>query len=181
MQYYNNTNTTLSKQSNRIKKIGDFLEIWATISENDYDSKSIAFFAQKSSTKFDLYFNKIDNSKIPNGLNRNIKDIYNIFGNEKKEIYLNEWTIMSLNSALVIYNNYCKKGQTKVFDIAYRYLGMGHIEVLSCDLDSHLLFKRPDGGSSGHDREANFDEVINKGSSNYTQMFFTEWFYKTII
>ena len=47
---------------------------------------------------------------------------------------------MSLDKAIEIYKNYCNNGQNKVFDIGYRYMGMGHIEVISCDLDSHLLF-----------------------------------------
>ena len=28
------------------------------------------------------------------------------------------------------YKELCSKGQTNVFDIGYRYLGMGHIEML---------------------------------------------------
>ena len=35
-------------------------------------------------------------------------------------------------------------------------MGMGHVEVVSCDLETHLLFYRPDGGSNSYDREANY-------------------------
>ena len=37
---------------------------------------------------------------------------------------------------------------------------MGHIEVLSCDLSTHRLYTRPDGGSNGYDRKpiTNYDK-----------------------
>jgi hypothetical protein len=54
---------------------------------------------------------------------------------------------------------------------------MGHIKVLSCDLTTHLLFVRPDGGSSGWDRDNNFKNLIKNGSSNYKQYFFSDWFF----
>ena len=81
-------------------------------------------------------------------MNKNIIDIYNIIGNKKKELYLGEWTIMSFENALNRYNELLSLNVIDVFDIGYRYLGMGHIELLCCDLESHLLFFRRDGGSS---------------------------------
>ena len=76
------------------------------------------------------------------------------------------------------YNKYCDANQRNVFNIAYRYEGMGWVEVLSCDLESHLLFLRKDGGSNGWDREANFKDVIENGSSKYKKFYFSDWFYK---
>ena len=64
--------------------------------------------------------------------------------------------------------------------LAFRYLGMGHIEVISCDLNSHLLFKRYDGGSNGYDREDNYNKLIKDGSDTYDRFYFTDWFYNTM-
>ena len=145
------------------------------LSEEGYNSCQRPFFHNDSNKKsFEIEYN-ISNIKIPEGINRNILLIYNILGNSKKEIYLNDWTIFSLENAIEYYNEYCKHGQTKIFNVAYRYAGMGHIEVLSCDLDSHLLFYRMDGGSNGWDREANFKSVIKNGSKDYKKFFFRKW------
>ena len=53
----------------------------------------------------------------------------------------------------------------------------GHVEMISCDLQSHLLFYRPDGGSNGWDRINNFNELIQKGSTPYEKFHFYKWFY----
>ena len=149
------------------------------ISSDSYRSTQEPFMCKNKEKRFDIEF-KENNlfEKIPDGLNRNIILIYKIFGNPKKEIYLSNWTIMSLEEALKQYEEYCKNGQENIFNIGYRYLGMGHIEVISCDLNSHLLFYRPDGGSNGYDRLANHNEIIKNGSKKYKQFFFSDWFYK---
>ena len=113
--------------------------------------------------------------EIPESVNRHIKIMYELIGNPDIEVYIGEWTIFSLNRALEQYEHYCKDNQTKVFDIAFAYMGMGHIMVLSCDLENHLLFKRRDGGSNGYDREDNYKEVINYNSDKYEHMYFWQW------
>ena len=55
-----------------------------------------------------------------------------------------------------------RRSKRWIFDIAYRYMGMGHIEVLSCDLSTHRLYTRPDGGSNGYDREINHEVMTKK-------------------
>ena len=106
------------------------------ISSDSYRSTQEPFMCKNKEKRFDIEF-KENNlfEKIPDGLNRNIILIYKIFGNPKKEIYLSNWTIMSLEEALKQYEEYCKNGQQNIFNIGYRYLGMGHIEVISCDLN----------------------------------------------
>ena len=145
------------------------------ISNNDYNSANEAFFVQNKNNKFIIDFNIIEG--IPDSLNRNIITIYNILGSKNKELYLSEWTLMSINNAVKRYDELCKLNRKDIFDIGYKYEGMGHITVLSCDLNSHLLFYRPDGGSNGYDREDNLNNLIKNGSSNYKKFFFTEWFY----
>ena len=82
----------------------------------------------------------------------NIILIYQIFAQPQKEIYLGEWTILSLEQALEIYKSYCNEGQKNVFDIGYRYIGMGHIVVCSYDPSDGKIFFRRDGGSNGYER-----------------------------
>ena len=115
---------------------------------------------------------------LPDGLNNNIKIIYKILNNPNKEIYINEWTLLSVNKALNNYNEYCEHGQTTVFDIGFKYEGMGHLTVISCDLENNLLFFRPDGGSNGYDRAINFKKLISEGSKNKNKFFFSTWFFE---
>ena len=117
------------------------------------------------------------NAQIPEGLNRNIKVIYQLLGHQKKEIYYGQWTIMSLDEALQRYKELVNQGQTNVFDIGYKYGGMGYIDVLSCDLTSHLLFYRVDGGSNDYDRLYNLNQLISEGSQPYDKFYFSNWFY----
>ena len=65
--------------------------------------------------------------------------------------------------------------QKNVFDIGFQYIGLGHIEVLSCDLTNHLLFKRRDGGSNGWDREDNYKDLMNYKTGDSEYIYFNEW------
>jgi hypothetical protein len=171
----NNTIAAKTKQMNKIIKV---LEK-CTISTNDYLSSQEQFFYSDSNQQpFQQFNNLFTNSQIPEGLNRNIKNIYEILGHPKKEIYLESWIIMSLEEALDRYKVICDKGQTNVFDIGYKYAGMGYVDMLSCDLTNHLLFYRVDGGSNDYDRIANFNELIKNGSEPYNKFYFSDWFYK---
>jgi hypothetical protein len=160
-----------------MKPINQILEVLnkGTISTNNYTSSDKPLFMKNSTESFTQYNNL--KLQIPENVNRNVKLIYEIFGNEQKEIYLDEWTIMSLEEALKRYKEFCTQGQDNVFDIGFRYLGMGHIEIISCDLKSHLLFYRPDGGSNDWDRITNVNELIQKGSTPYDKFHFYKWFY----
>ena len=168
----------INNNNNRIQRIISILQK-SKISENNYNSSKRPFFIQNNIYDFNISnsSNNIIEEKLPKKLNNNIKLIYKILNNTEKEIYLNEWTIMSMDNALNIYNNYLNNGQENVFDIGFKYEGMGHITVISCDLNSHLLFLRPDGGSNGYDREENFKNLINNGSTSYEKFYFSKWFF----
>jgi len=167
----------MDSTNRKIKTITQMLKVLnkGTISTNNYTSSDKQSFMKNSIESFKQYYDL--KLKIPENVNNNVKLIYEIFGNEQKEIYLDKWTIMSLEEALKRYEELCKQGQNNVFDIGYRYLGMGHIEMISCDLQSHLLFYRPDGGSNGWDRINNLNELIQKGSTPYDKFHFYKWFY----
>ena len=171
--FINNKTQIINKMLNALSK--------ATISSNDYLSSNDPFFGNDTNVQpFQQYNNLFDDAQIPEGLNRNIKLLYEILGHQKKEIYYGTWTIMSLNQALERYKVICAMGQTNMFDIGYKYDGMGYINVLSCDLTSHLLFYRLDGGSNDYDRQANLDDLIKKGSVPYEKIYFSEWFYNVL-
>ena len=169
-----------ARKSKQINKILALLEK-TTISSIDYVSSKEPFFGGDNNREaFQQFNNLFVNAQIPEGLNNNIKIIYQILGHQKREIYYGPWTIMSLNEALERYKVICAKGQTNVFDIGYKYDGMGYINVLSCDLTNHLLFYRPDGGSNDYDRQYNYNELIKNGSQPYKKFYFSQWFYNVL-
>ena len=170
-------NDMITAKAKQMKKILEVLEK-STISTNDYMSSNESFFDSDSNQQpFQQFNNLFDQSQIPEGLNRNIKNIYEILGDPKKEIYLDAWTIMSMNEALDRYKVICDKGQSNVFDIGYKYDGMGYVNMVSCDLTNHLLFYRVDGGSNYYDRLASLNNLINNGSQPYKTFYFSDWFY----
>lgn len=171
------TTRAMIKKQSEVNKIFEVLKTCA-ISSTDYVSSKEPFFKNDNSSQPFQQFNMLfNNEQIPEGLNRNIKVIYQILGHQKKEIYYGQWTIMSLDEALERYKELVSQGQTNVFDIGYKYGGMGYIDVLSCDLTSHLLFYRVDGGSNDYDRLYNLNQVINEGSRPYDKFYFSTWFY----
>jgi hypothetical protein len=166
-----------NRKSSEIRKILEALK-HASISNSDYVSSREPYFMNSNNCEpFQQYNMLYSGDQIPEGLNRNIKVIYELLGHQRKEIYYGPWTIMSIDEALQRYKELCRQGQTQVFDIGYKYGGMGYIDVLSCDLTSHLLFYRVDGGSNDYDRLYNLNHVISEGSQPYDKFYFSTWFY----
>ena len=134
---------------------------------------------------FDLYLDKIiilikklkeqGSLELPESLNRHMKIFYTLVGNPDIEVYIGNYTFLSLTKCLENYNDYCKKDQKSVFDIAFRYEGMGHVTVIACDLNNHLLFERSDGGSSGYDRENNYNDLLNYKSGSKEYFYFYQF------
>ena len=150
----------------------------ASMSGESYDSTQMPCFMSGDTDDFQQGHK--DLPELPAGLNRNFRYLYQIIGNPDVEVNLTdregcEWTIMSLTKALEIYEAYKKDGQERVFDFAYRYMGMGHIEVVACDTQTHNLFYHRAGGSNGWDREYNFQEMV-KFTGTEKEIFFLNWF-----
>lgn len=166
--------------ANKTAEVNRILEVLKTcaVSSNDYVSSHEPFFKNDSASQpFQQYNMLYVDAQIPEGLNRNIKTIYQLLGNPKKEIYCGPWTIMSVDEALQRYKELTRQGQSNVFDIGYKYGGMGYIDVLSCDLTSNLLFYRVDGGSNDYDRLYNLNQLVKEGSGPYDKFYFSNWFY----
>ena len=164
----------LKKREKNIHKLLEALNK-GFISGENADSTQETFFTGDKKDQFNIDFKPV--SGLPQSLNRNIIEIYNIIGNPLKELYLGEWTIMSAVNAIKRYEELCELGRRDIFDIGYKYMGMGHITVLACDLNDHLLFYRPDGGSNGYDRENNLNNLIKYGATDYEKFYFYKWFY----
>lgn len=147
-----------------------------TMSSSNYKSSDEPFFRRDKNKKpFKQGYDTLP--EFPEGLNNSIILMYRIMGELHKEVYLDEWTIMSVNESLTRYKKYCEEGQKDVFDIAYAYMGLGHIRVISCDLSTHRLYTRPDGGSNGYDRDFNHETMIKNGPTKDSQLYFSDWFY----
>ena len=166
-------NKNIKQKTEQIKKVHNILKN-AKLSSDNYQSSSQPFFIQEHSENFKIGYNTLP--ELPERLNRNFKTFYEYVGNPNKEVYINEWTIMSLDESLKRYKELCSNGQTNVFDIGYRYLGMGHIEMLSCNLYNNLLFYRRDGGSSGIESEYNYNKLLNFNYREYEYFYFNKWY-----
>ncbi len=148
----------------------------AKLSNSKTRSSDIPFFntiSHKSNLR-NISLKKRDIPLINNKLNRNIKEIYKYTENDDQEIYLYNWTFMSINEILERYQFLCEK-RNDIIDIAYKYKGMGWISVLSCDLNNSLLFERLDGGSNIFDRQDNLQNIINDGSKFFEKLYFSQW------
>ena len=163
----------IAQKTEQIQKIHNILKN-SKLSSDNYQSSNKPFFMSNHESDFKIGYKSIPD--LPNDLNRNFKTLYEVIGDPKKEVYINEWTIMSLDESLKRYNELCKNGQTNVFDIGYRYLGMGHIEMLSCNLYNHILFYRRDGGSSGYDCEYNYKKLLEFNYKEYEYFYFNKWY-----
>ena len=146
----------------------------ATVSSSDFDSTGQPFFTKERCLQ-SFEIGHETPSSMPQSMNRHFKNIYKIIGNPSIEIYIGEWTILSLHKVLETYEKYKKENQELVLDLAYRYAGMGWIQMLSCNLYNHLLFYRDAGGSNGWDREANHKKIIHFDHTKYKYFYFEDW------
>ena len=171
-------NKMLQEKRERIIKLNELLK-FSKLSSDDYKSIDKPFFQEDINIiNFEMNFKDIGD--IPSDLNKNFIMMYNIIGNPKVEVYINEWTILSLDEARSQYEDYCDHNQFNVFNIAYRYMGLGHVEVLSCNLYNHLLFLRNDGGSNGYERADNYNEILNFDHKKYKYFGFEKWYNENI-
>ncbi len=87
----------LKQKQKQIEKMMDVLKR-SKVSTGEFDSTMQPFF-KPDVGKVDFEINHDNDFEVPDGLNRNVKLIYDILGDSKKEIYIGEWTIMSLEKS----------------------------------------------------------------------------------
>ena len=82
--------------------------------------------------------------------------LYFIVGKNNAEISFGPLQFLKLDDIIERSKIY-----TKILDLAVIYCGMGHVIVLSMDKNTQQFFFRPDGGSSGYEREDYFNKYIH--------------------
>ena len=99
----------------------------------------------------------------------NISWLYTFAAAPDREHYFdNNVVLMSLNKACVMYDFKVQANQSRVFDFAYRYVGMGHVIVYFADLKSSgRIYSRQDGGSNGWERMHNFKTICQWSGDNH--------------
>ena len=68
-----------------------------------------------------------------------------------------------------------RDGQSRLVDIAYVYVGMGHVTVLSYDPVSKCVLTNLDGGANGFDREHNARMRLALNVETVHKCSFDEW------
>lgn len=101
-------------------------------------------------------------------LHPEILKLYEMIGYDKEYQY-KYYTFLSLNEIIKRKNNY-----THIYDIALKYMGLGHVLVISYHLESERFIFRMDGGSNGWDREANYQRYKNFNLTNQDQNYSDE-------
>ena len=148
-------------------------------SSKNYDSCKQPFFIQNSEMEITDYKNNINNNDQDIFYNLDLENIpdflisfYKTINCIDREFYINDWTFLSFNKIITIKTEYIKDN-IQAIDIAFTYLGMGHILLAFYDSKTEKIKLRYDGGSNGYDREANYlalknyyNNISNEFSSN---------------
>ena len=136
-------------------------------SECNYTSANKPFFAQNKSDdntlKHTYSVNLIElytNHLTELDLDDNTKKFYIKYQIFDRELYIGKWTFFSIDQ-IIIRNQNIKNDIFNSIDIAFRYLGMGHIKVLTYNKKNKNFIYRQDGGSNDFDRLDNYDRLKN--------------------
>ena len=162
----------MAHQRKKMKKTHDdtlsFLKENASLtkfSEGDYVSvRDTVFFQNPATHNFETdgtnlpreYIEFMEEYNFP----MKLKLFWLILGNVDDEIKTPGFTIMNLEKI-----RSQKDAYSGFIDIGVRYAGMGHVIVLSLDMETGKMFLRMDGGSNGFDREDNWRFYQNKKPS----------------
>ena len=83
-------NRMLQEKREQIRNINELLK-HSKVSSDNYRSIDEPFFQEDTNIiNFEMNFKDIGD--IPSDLNKNFIMLYNIIGNPKAEVYINEWT-----------------------------------------------------------------------------------------
>ena len=93
------------------------------------------------------------------GLPKNINDFFINHQAFNKEIYVNNYTFISITKILDLYKYYKNDNIDNIIDIGFIYEGMGWIKVIYYNTKFNKLFFRIDGGSNGYDRLDNYNKM----------------------
>ena len=93
-------------------------------------------------------------------LPQTVKFAYLHLADPTREFAAQGWTWMGVDAVEQRVELYEENGQQGIADLAFRSVGMGHVEVLTLDRSTGHVMVRPDGGSSGWDRRAHWEAAL---------------------
>lgn len=135
-------------------------------SSEKYDSTQAPFFRKSINDDISEHnsenvlnienLNLINNFKFLN-LPEAIEDFFINNNAYNCEIYLNNYTFLSMKKIIELYNFYKNDNITNIIDLGFIYEGMGYIQVIYYNTKFNKLFFRSDGGSNNYDRENNYN------------------------
>ena len=140
-------------------------------SYENYDSTLAPFFRKNINNNINEHnsenvlnienLNLINDFKLLN-VPKDIEDFLINNNAYRCEIYINNYTFLSIKKILELYDFYKKDNITNIVDLAYIYMGMGWIKVIYYNSKFNKLFFREDGGSNNYDRKDNYDNIKKK-------------------
>ena len=108
------------------------------------------------------------------------KDIQDFLINNNaidRELYINNWTFFPINKIIERNKIYEEDSIKNIIDIAFIYMGMGHINVAFYDTKLKKILVRWDGGSNGYDRLENYNKIKLYDSSSIKKELGVEFNY----
>ena len=90
---------------------------------------------------------------------REIQDFFINHNGINREIYLGNWTFLSLQKISDLDRTYRESGISGLVDLGYIYHGLGWIVVAFYYCKTGDIYFRMDGGSNCYDRIANFNRL----------------------
>lgn len=85
--------------------------------------------------------------------------IYSLLDCLDREFTFKNFTFMTFNEIINRYELYISNNQYKICDIAITYIGLGHIIILTYDINNQTFFFRYDGGSNEWDRDLHWEFI----------------------
>ena len=134
-------------------------------SYENYDSTQAPFFRKCINNDIDYHnsenilnienLNLIDNFKNLK-LPKIIEDFFINNNAYKCEIYINNYTFLSMKKIIELNDFYKKDNITNIIDLGFIYKGICYIEVIYYNTKFNKLFFREDGGSNNDIRKNNY-------------------------
>ena len=146
--------------------------------QEGYNSNLVPFMENNKSDKIitdPLINDKLGKLYIP----ENIKNFYRDVSSSTQEIYINNWTLFSLDNILNMSKEYLLVGVPTI-DLGFTYMGMGHVHVAFYHPKFDTILFRMDGGSNDWERKDNRYDLINFDHNKFKKGITFEQFIKKI-
>jgi len=127
---------------------------------SNHNSSDMPFFRNSASCNESVIDQNIDEKLDHIEFADEIKNFYRKRQTSTQEYYINCWTFFSIDTILDR-KKIIRKDNVITIDLAFTYLGMGHIKVAFYHPKHNKILYRNDGGSNGWDRKDNYKNLIN--------------------